>query len=88
MFKFLISLFSCRFKEFVGPVNTLLTKGCSQNGNFRHLSIRLFRGQQYWKYLCCEARLFFKMFENFQKKNENLRKDLWFLRKLHLNWLP
>ena len=45
----------CRFQQCSGPVNMLTAGGCSQKGLFRHLSKRVFRSQEYKKYLSYET---------------------------------
>ena len=50
----------CRFQQCSGPVNMLTAGGCSQKGLFRHLSKRVFRSQEYKKYLSYETDFFQK----------------------------
>ena len=85
-----IKVLSCRYQQSLETVGTFATERCSQIGPSRHLSNRVFHSQEYLKYLNYKAHLFFKILKNlcrFQKCNKICRKNLYFFRKLHLNWL-
>ena len=55
----------CRFQQCLGSVNTLTGKRRHETGPFRHLSNQAFQNEYFWKYLSCEAHVFFSKCSKF-----------------------
>ena len=74
---------ACSLQKCLGPLNTLLSKGCSETGVLRHSKNHIFRSQQLRTDWSSEGDLFsniLKMLCRFRKCSKTSTKCWWFWR--------
>ena len=71
-----------KLQQCFGPLNTLISKGCSETGSLGHFSKHIFRNQQLPTSINYEDDLYFKMLKvlSISKMEKNLKKVLMVLK--------
>ena len=84
----MIKALSLRLNQCFCPFTILPFERSSRTGVFGHLFKHVFRGRKFRKYISYEGHLFLEIFEiycRFLKGRKKIRKNLLFLRQMHLN---